>query len=722
VTSEAGYPPEDDEVRNNGQSRYQVPEVPEAHTPFSAFGAPKSSSAEPFSEPPAAERTPSEPPFGSQSFERQPFETPQPFEQQPFQTRDPFEQQPFQTPQPPQEDYGWGSAYPSSEAPVNDDPLSPQRHPSYPPSESSWQPSTADSSDHPSSYTASPYSSGSAHSSNSGFSSNSDFSSSPDYSAAPASSDAYSDPAPPQGPATDGPPRPPVQARAAVRVPGAAMAEVSQGVIAPHNRPQPPSEPPAYGQPSHEQPSYQRDQYEPTPPDRSAHEPAQYPYGQSQFDQMPSRPISGGVYGATAVPQAGPPPVAPPMAPYENVAPPMTPYENVAPPMAPYENVAPPMAPFAPQQPSTPQPAAVDPGPSQAAPASGVYGRPRVIGEDDDFLPPPMPVPAAGRAAVASARVSVPGQRAPGLGEMPLHATTPAGYAAPDTGAPQSAATPGDAPISSNGPTYGSASVAVSAPTSGDAAASAAPTAPPEYSRPTTFPEYGQPAAPPQYGQPAAPPQHGQPAAPDRYSHTGSPQAAQHPGPPGGLTDFGQTNAPPEPQVHRSARPSWQDQLQPTSPASPASGPGVVGRAQGSAQVSGQPFQAGPFQAQATPFPGSAQPSSAPYGQNPPIAAPAFGEEPAPSGSKLKKWGWIGLTLLIVLLAAGALYYTSRPNPPTYDVGTCVRESGGKAAATPCSDSSAYQIVSKVNNRSQCPDPKAPYATISGRVLCLKKK
>jgi hypothetical protein len=92
------------------------------------------------------------------------------------------------------------------------------------------------------------------------------------------------------------------------------------------------------------------------------------------------------------------------------------------------------------------------------------------------------------------------------------------------------------------------------------------------------------------------------------------------------------------------------------------------------------------------------------------------------SGGRLKKWGSIALALFVVLLGAGALYYTSRPNPPTYDVGSCVQESGGKADPVACSDPDAYQIISKQHDHSQCPDPNQPYATRNGTVLCLKKR
>lgn len=161
---------------------------------------------------------------------------------------------------------------------------------------------------------------------------------------------------------------------------------------------------------------------------------------------------------------------------------------------------------------------------------------------------------------------------------------------------------------------------------------------------------------------------------------------------------------------------SWQEQLQPVAPtaigspvgSAQVSGPGVGARPQGSAQVSAQPMSV---------------PQGPLFGQSVPVAAPNSADESIePAASGLKKWGYIAIALLVVLLGAGALYYTSRPNPPTYDVGNCVKESNGKAAEVPCSESDAYQIVSKVSDPSHCPDAKQPYATIDGSILCLKKK
>jgi len=108
-----------------------------------------------------------------------------------------------------------------------------------------------------------------------------------------------------------------------------------------------------------------------------------------------------------------------------------------------------------------------------------------------------------------------------------------------------------------------------------------------------------------------------------------------------------------------------------------------------------------------------------------PVPAPTFTDEPASTGgrNKLRVIGYISIAVLVIVLGVLALSYTASPNPPSYKVGSCVQESGGKAEEVACSDSGAYQIVSKVSDHTQCPDPAQPYATIpGGSILCLKPK
>jgi hypothetical protein len=109
------------------------------------------------------------------------------------------------------------------------------------------------------------------------------------------------------------------------------------------------------------------------------------------------------------------------------------------------------------------------------------------------------------------------------------------------------------------------------------------------------------------------------------------------------------------------------------------------------------------------------------------IPAPQFTDEAAAATegghSRLRVIGYISIAVLVVVLGVLALSYTASPTPPAYKVGSCVQESGGKAEEIACSESGAYQIVSKVSDHTKCPDPAQPYATVSGdSVLCLKPK
>ncbi len=135
--------------------------------------------------------------------------------------------------------------------------------------------------------------------------------------------------------------------------------------------------------------------------------------------------------------------------------------------------------------------------------------------------------------------------------------------------------------------------------------------------------------------------------------------------------------------------------------------------------------QAAAWQNQLFP-PAPAQPPAAapPRGPSSSFPAPQVPDQPAVEGiSRLRVIGYVSIALLVVLLGAGALYYTARPEPPTYKVGTCVREDGGKAVEAACSETGAYRIVSKVSDHAKCPNADQPYATLpGGSVLCLKPK
>lgn len=110
----------------------------------------------------------------------------------------------------------------------------------------------------------------------------------------------------------------------------------------------------------------------------------------------------------------------------------------------------------------------------------------------------------------------------------------------------------------------------------------------------------------------------------------------------------------------------------------------------------------------------------------PPTGPAPYGVGPRPEsggkGNGLKLFGWIALAVVIVLLGAGALWWSSRPNSPSYTIGSCVQKSGDGAVEVSCGAPNAYRIVSKVTDHSACPDQDNPYITLTGdtpTVYCL---
>jgi hypothetical protein len=81
---------------------------------------------------------------------------------------------------------------------------------------------------------------------------------------------------------------------------------------------------------------------------------------------------------------------------------------------------------------------------------------------------------------------------------------------------------------------------------------------------------------------------------------------------------------------------------------------------------------------------------------------------------------------LLVGIAMGLVWLIA-PSDPRFDVnaGDCVKRDGDKAVTATCGDPGAFQVLSKVDSKEQCPDPGQPYVlnpTSDGRtqVLCLK--
>jgi hypothetical protein len=84
--------------------------------------------------------------------------------------------------------------------------------------------------------------------------------------------------------------------------------------------------------------------------------------------------------------------------------------------------------------------------------------------------------------------------------------------------------------------------------------------------------------------------------------------------------------------------------------------------------------------------------------------------------------GIVAIVVIVIGLAAGALYYTSRPNAPSYQIGSCVQHSGEKVNGSACTAPNSFKIVSKVSDPGACPKANDPYLYLGNdksTVYCL---
>jgi hypothetical protein len=83
-----------------------------------------------------------------------------------------------------------------------------------------------------------------------------------------------------------------------------------------------------------------------------------------------------------------------------------------------------------------------------------------------------------------------------------------------------------------------------------------------------------------------------------------------------------------------------------------------------------------------------------------------------------------GAALLLVLPFLIVWAVTRSSGDSSFEVGSCVKQSGTAAVAANCGDVGAFKVVSKVADKSDCPDPNQPAAILPDnegkeRVLCL---
>jgi hypothetical protein len=85
--------------------------------------------------------------------------------------------------------------------------------------------------------------------------------------------------------------------------------------------------------------------------------------------------------------------------------------------------------------------------------------------------------------------------------------------------------------------------------------------------------------------------------------------------------------------------------------------------------------------------------------------------------------GLIAAAVLVLIAAVGVVAMTALGSSSSFNVGSCVKQSGKQAKEVDCDSDGAYRVVSKESKREDCADQAQPYVLIERgskkEVLCL---
>jgi hypothetical protein len=133
------------------------------------------------------------------------------------------------------------------------------------------------------------------------------------------------------------------------------------------------------------------------------------------------------------------------------------------------------------------------------------------------------------------------------------------------------------------------------------------------------------------------------------------------------------------------------------------------------------------------PGPGLAQGQGLDLGQGlgPGPASSDVATEPAAPAPHPPKSRGLVIALIIagvvaLLAIAGTGFWLALDSAGnTFAVDSCVKQDGGAAVETNCSDQGAFRVVTKVDSQESCPDPNQPFVVLQRKgaddeVLCLR--